>query len=525
VWDADGQAGSEFVVSTTVAPVDSPRVALAPGGGFVVAWSVQPPGRADRDAVGQRFDPAGQRVGGEFLVSVDTSGQQDPHSVAFRDDGSFVVAWTNVFANASRRVRGRIFDGGGGPLTGDLALDDLVEAQDPHLAPDTDGGFVAFFTSTVPMPPDFEPRARRFDASGSPLAPSFAVPQTNPEFQSASAVAGRDGSFVLGWTGPVFGTTDDEVWARLLGHVPAGVDSDAAPMQSNGNGVTEPGETVAVAPRWANANRAAGPLAGVAEALTGPPGATYTIVDASADYGTPGAGDTASCLASGDCHAITIPRPAARPAAHWDAVLVERVSGFAVPSRQRWPIHVGESFADVPPASPFYAAVETVFHNGVTAGCAAGVYCPGFATTREQIAVFLLRARHGASYRPGCTGTVFADVTAQSPFCPYVEELARRGVSGGCGGGNYCPAMPVTRQEAAVLALGTVDPALTPPPCATPRFADVPASSPFCPAIEELARRGVLAGCGGGNFCPAAVLARDQMAALVVGTFGLSLGP
>jgi hypothetical protein len=525
-WDAAGQPGAEFVVSTTMAPVHSPKVALAPGGGFVVAWAVQPPGRTDRDAVAQRLDAAGQRLGGEFLVSVDTSGYQDPHAIAFRDDGSFVVAWTNASASATRVVRGRIFDAAGGALSGDLALSsDVPEAQDPYMAPDTDGGFLAFFTSTVPMPPDFEPRARRFDAAGAPLAPSFTVPQTDAEFQSASAVAGRDGSFVLGWTGPIFGTTDDEVWARLLGHVPAGLESDVAAQQSNGNGVVEPGETVGIAPRWANANRAAGPLAGAAETLTGPPGATYTIVDAAADYGTPAAGDTASCLATGDCHAIAISRPAARPAAHWDAVLVERVSGFAVPARHAWPIHVGESFGDVPPASPFYRFVEAAFHNGVTGGCAGGLFCPGFETTREQIAVFLLRARHGPSYQPVCTGAAFADVPTQSPFCPFIEELFRRHIATGCGGGNYCPRLPVTRQEAAALTLATVAPGFTAPACGTPRFADVPAASPFCPAIEELARRGVLAGCGGGNFCPGAALARDQMAALVAGAFSLSLDP
>jgi hypothetical protein len=118
---------------------------------------------------------------------------------------------------------------------------------------------------------------------------------------------------------------------------------------------------------------------------------------------------------------------------------------------------------------------------------------------------------------------VFADVPVSSPFCRWIEELARRGVVSGCGGGNYCPSAPVARDQMAVFVLRTADPALNPPACTTPMFGDVPASSPFCPWIEELARRGVVSGCGGGNYCPAAPVSREQMAVFLTGTFELPL--
>jgi hypothetical protein len=57
-------------------------------------------------------------------------------------------------------------------------------------------------------------------------------------------------------------------------------------------------------------------------------------------------------------------------------------------------------------------------------------------------------------------------------------------------------------------------------------FADVPASSPFCRFIEELARRGVASGCGGNLYCPQSAVTREQMGVFVAGTFGLLLyGP
>jgi hypothetical protein len=51
----------------------------------------------------------------------------------------------------------------------------------------------------------------------------------------------------------------------------------------------------------------------------------------------------------------------------------------------------------------------------------------------------------------------------------------------------------------------------------------VPASSPFCPYIEELTRRAVVSGCGGGNYCPAAPVSREQMSVFLTVTFGLTL--
>src|SRR6185503_20655338 len=106
--------------------------------------------------------------------------------------------------------------------------------------------------------------------------------------------------------------------------------------------------------------------------------------------------------------------------------LAESISSRAA---RRWSIHVGESYGDVPPGSPFYRFVETLLHRGVTGGCAADRYCPTQDTTREQMAAMALTAKDGAGYRPpACTSGMFADVAPASPFCPFIEELARRGV-------------------------------------------------------------------------------------------------
>jgi hypothetical protein len=45
----------------------------------------------------------------------------------------------------------------------------------------------------------------------------------------------------------------------------------------------------------------------------------------------------------------------------------------------------------------------------------------------------------------------FGDVPTSHVFFQFIEALAASGISGGCGGGNFCPDAPVTRGQMAVL--------------------------------------------------------------------------
>jgi len=297
-------------------------------------------------------------------------------------------------------------------------------------------------------------------------------------------------------------------------------------VDAGGNSVFEAGETVTVAPSWQNATGGSLSVSGAASGFTGPgdPNPAYTINDGAAGYGTVADGATSSCTSTGNCFQVTLQAPIARPTPHWDARVLETLSSG---DQKHWLLHVGESFGDVPRTNPFYRFVETLLHDGITGGCSATSYCPNSSTTRAAMAVFALVAKEGAGYLPPACGVpVFADVQASSPFCRWIEELYHRGIASGCGGGNYCPNLAVTRDQMAIFMLRTLDPALTPPACGSPLFGDVPASSPYCRWIEELARRGVVSGCGGGNYCPTSAVTRGQMGVFLTVTFGLTLyGP
>jgi len=182
-------------------------------------------------------------------------------------------------------------------------------------------------------------------------------------------------------------------------------------------------------------------------------------------------------------------------------------------------------FYDVPQANIFHASVEKILRDGITSGCGGGYYCGADQITRAQMAVFLLRALLGGGYTPPpATGTVFADVAADSFAASWIEDVAARGITAGCGGGDYCPSAPVTRAQMAVFLLKTLlGPAYVPPNPTGTVFDDVPAGAFAAAWIEDLATRGITGGCQASPplYCPATPNTRAQMAAFLVNTFGL----
>jgi hypothetical protein len=186
-------------------------------------------------------------------------------------------------------------------------------------------------------------------------------------------------------------------------------------------------------------------------------------------------------------------------------------------------------FLDVPQGDIFHESVEKLIRNGVTVGCGGGNYCRNDSVTRAQMAVLLLRSKLGIGYvPPNCTGTVFNDVQCTGgSFDPWIEDLAARGITGGCSVSPplYCPSSPVTRAQMSAFLLKTdLGSGYQPPDCTGSVFDDVPCTGGiFDPWIEDLAGRGITAGCSVSPplYCPDVANTRGQMAAFLVNTFQL----
>ncbi len=536
-FDASGaRRGTEFQVNTHTTGNQryGPSVASDPAGNFVVAWASDGQDGSLDGVFAQRYEASGAPRGSEFQVNSFTPYPQRWPSVAADAAGNFVVAWQSFQEGANGYgIFAQRFDSAGSPLGSEFHVNTYTPGAQvaPSVASDAAGSFIVTWASTAQDGSDRGVFAQRYDAAGLPRGAEFRVNTYTTGSQSRARVASDPvGNLVVAWTSDGQDGSSGGVFAqRYYGTLaPARLAVDTVPSSSSdGNDVLEPGESVRVAPSWSNVSGATQTFDGVATSFTGPPasGVSYELMDAAATYGTVPDGGTTQC---GDCYGVAVGFAGTRPSTHWDAALVEQLTEDAVGHTKTWSLHIGDSFSDVPRSSGYYRYVETLLHEGVTAGCGGDSYCPTNSTSRQQMAIFTLLSKEGAGYSPPPCGAtpIFGDVPVASSFCSWVEELSRRGVTNGCGGGNFCPTAVVQRDQMAAFVLRTLDPSLDPPACGTPVFSDVPANSPFCKYVEELVRRGVVSGCGGGNYCPANPVTRGQVSVFLTRSFGLTLyGP
>ena len=119
-------------------------------------------------------------------------------------------------------------------------------------------------------------------------------------------------------------------------------------------------------------------------------------------------------------------------------------------------------FADVP--MHYWAAdwIEQFYADGLTKGCKIDphdllsptiYYCPKYPVTRTTMAIFLLRAKHGANYEPPPATGIFGDVWVNYWAADWIEQLYEEGITKGCKQNPlmYCPSKHVTRAQMAVF--------------------------------------------------------------------------
>ena len=84
---------------------------------------------------------------------------------------------------------------------------------------------------------------------------------------------------------------------------------------------------------------------------------------------------------------------------------------------------------DVPQGAPFQREIEAIY-PWITAGCGGNNYCPNGNITRGQMALYLLKGKEGLAYNPPpCTVPIFNDVPCSDRLAPWIDELARRGIT------------------------------------------------------------------------------------------------
>ncbi|MBK8616085.1 MAG: S-layer homology domain-containing protein [Anaerolineales bacterium] len=181
------------------------------------------------------------------------------------------------------------------------------------------------------------------------------------------------------------------------------------------------------------------------------------------------------------------------------------------------------TFEDVDVNAFASSSIEQLYNAEITGGCSLSplLYCPNDIVTRGQMAVFLERSMKGSGFSPS-VGTLSFNDTADHWARYWIEVLAVDGVTSGCGNGNYCPDSPVTRAQMAVFLLRAKHGADYAPSAPSGLlFQDVPADYWAAAWVEQFSTDGITSGCGNGNYCPDEPVTRAQMAVFLTRAFDL----
>jgi hypothetical protein len=185
------------------------------------------------------------------------------------------------------------------------------------------------------------------------------------------------------------------------------------------------------------------------------------------------------------------------------------------------------TFRDVGTEYWAWRFVESLYRFGVTSGCGNGNFCPTQTVTREQMSVFMLRAKYGPGYLPPKAVGAYVDVSVSHWAAGWIEQAAREGIIAPCKPSTrmFCPSTAVTREYMAVFLLKAKYGSAYNPPRASGVFTDVPVSHWAAGWIEKLSADGITSGCSTTprKYCPAGTVTRDQMAVFLVRNFHLPL--
>jgi len=203
-YDSAGNpVGSEFQVNSYTADHQiRPSVAALADGGFVVTWHSNGQDGSGAGVYAQRYDSAGNAVGGEFQVNTYEAGGQEQSSVAALADGGFIVIWTSYGQNDGD-ITAQRYDAAGNAVGGEFQVNSytFTEQLMPSIAVLSDGGYVIAWTSFEQDGSDYGIHAQRYDAAGNPVGSEFQVNSYTSSDQFDTSIAAlADGGFVVTWT-------------------------------------------------------------------------------------------------------------------------------------------------------------------------------------------------------------------------------------------------------------------------------------------------------------------------------------
>lgn len=218
-YDADGnKLGGEMQINTTTHIGQAiPDVTALADGGFVITWLSNHQDGSSTGIFAQRYDAAGSPVGGEVQINTYTDSQQVFPQIAGLADGGYVITWASWAQDGSAGgVYAQRYDAAGNAVGGEIqvnttTLNDQLAASITALA---DGGYVISWSSDGQDGDLFGIYAQRYDAAGNAIGGEVQVnTETLDEQFSSKVTALQDGGFVITWTS---GGHQDGAWNGIF---------------------------------------------------------------------------------------------------------------------------------------------------------------------------------------------------------------------------------------------------------------------------------------------------------------------
>ena len=200
------KVGSEFPVnSDSTGDQQRPSIAMAKDGSFVVAWDSYQDLLGTHhpippsDIFARRFGSDGTPLGEDFQVNTYTTGYQYRPTVAINDAREFVVAWSDDHRGLAE---GRLYDAAGAPLGDEFALSaPTTFAIHPSVGMESSGEFVGVWNAERPIAGGLGVFGQRFDGSGAPIGPEFEVEsETSGDDTPTTIAVDRHGNFIVIWS-------------------------------------------------------------------------------------------------------------------------------------------------------------------------------------------------------------------------------------------------------------------------------------------------------------------------------------
>jgi hypothetical protein len=188
----------------TTSSQSNSAIASDANGNFVVVWESHAQDAASGAGIyAQRYNSAGVAQGAEFLVNTYTAGDQNTPSIAMATNGNFVVTWVSFGQDGDQGgIYAQRFNAVGAMQGAEFRVNTFTtySQQFPIVAMDTTGDFVVTWQSPGQDADSTGVFAQRYNALAVAQGLEFQVNTAETNSQNTPAVAmDGNGDFVVTW--------------------------------------------------------------------------------------------------------------------------------------------------------------------------------------------------------------------------------------------------------------------------------------------------------------------------------------